>query len=46
MRIAGALIGICLALALLYWKGPNVEQEFRWLTPGSVLTTMAWAAMT
>jgi membrane protein len=46
VRIVGALIGISLALALLYWKGPNVKQEFRWLTPGSVLTTLAWAAAT
>jgi len=46
VRIAGALVGISLALALLYWQGPNVHQQFRWLTPGSVLTTIAWALAT
>lgn len=46
MRIAGALLGISLGLALLYWQGPNVKQQFRWLTPGAVLTTLVWGLTT
>ncbi len=37
---------ISLGLALLYWLGPNVEQQFKWITPGSVLAALAWVAMT
>lgn len=34
---------ISLAIALLYWAAPNVQQlGFRWLTPGSVLAVLAW----
>ncbi|CAA9546385.1 MAG: hypothetical protein AVDCRST_MAG88-448 [uncultured Thermomicrobiales bacterium] len=43
LRLPLALAGVSLGLALLYWKGPNVRQEFKWLTPGSLLTTLAWA---
>jgi membrane protein len=46
VRIVASLIGISFALALLYWKGPNVDQQFRWLTPGSVMTTIVWALAT
>lgn len=42
LRVVLPLIGVSVALALLYWKGPNVEQEFQWLTPGSIVTTLAW----
>ena len=40
-RIVGATLGISLALAILYWKGPNVQQQFQWISPGSVLATVA-----
>src|SRR6266542_406153 len=46
VRVVGSLIGISFALALLYWQGPNVKQQFRWLTPGSVITTVTWALAT
>lgn len=46
VRFILPLIGVSLALALLYWKGPNVEQQFQWLTPGAVATTIAWFLMT
>ncbi len=42
LRYPLVLVGISFALAILYWKGPNIEQQFEWLTPGSVLTTLAW----
>ena len=37
-----ALAGIMLLLALLYWRGPNVEQPFRWVSLGSVVATVLW----
>jgi membrane protein len=34
-----------LLLALLYWAAPNARQGgFRWITPGSLLATIVWAA--
>ena len=45
-RLALVLAGVSLALALLYWRGPNVRQQFKWITPGSVLATLVWVAAT
>ena len=42
-RLVGALVGISLALAILYWKGPNIKQSFTWISPGSILATLAMA---
>lgn len=39
-RIIGALVLITLGLAILYWKGVNLKQQFVWLTPGSLLATI------
>lgn len=33
---------ISLALAVLYWLGPNVKQKFQWISPGAVLATIVW----
>ncbi len=41
LRIAGAIVGISLGLAILYWKGPNVKQQFNWISPGALLATVA-----
>jgi membrane protein len=30
------------ALAILYWKGPDMNQSFRWISPGAVVATIAW----
>lgn len=30
------------ATALIYYFAPDVEQEWRWITPGSVLAVLAW----
>ncbi|MBI3973138.1 MAG: YihY/virulence factor BrkB family protein [Chloroflexi bacterium] len=46
IRIVGVVLGISLALAILYWKTPNVRQQFQWITPGSVLTTVIWILAT
>ncbi|GAB2532054.1 YihY/virulence factor BrkB family protein [Nocardia heshunensis] len=36
---------VSLVCALLYWAAPNVRQRgFRWLTPGSFLAVLIWAA--
>ncbi len=45
-RLGLVLVGISLALAILYWKGPNVRQQFKWITPGSVLATLVWVLAT
>ncbi len=41
VRIVGALAGITLGLAIIYWKGPNIKQKFQWISPGAILTTIA-----
>ncbi len=35
------LIGM---LAVLYYLAPNVEQSFRWISPGSILAVLLWVA--
>ncbi|HEY8599305.1 MAG TPA: YihY/virulence factor BrkB family protein, partial [Thermomicrobiales bacterium] len=40
VRVVGALVGITLGLAILYWKAPNIKQQFVWISPGSILTTI------
>ena len=42
-RLVGALLGIALGLAILYWKGPNVQQTFAFISPGSLLATLGLA---
>lgn len=37
---------VSLAVAFLYWAGPNVDAPFRWLTPGSVVAVLLWALAT
>lgn len=41
LRIVAAIVGISLGLAILYWKGPNIKQQFLWISPGAVLATIA-----
>jgi membrane protein len=33
---------IILAMAVLYYFAPDVEQEWKWLTPGSVFAVVGW----
>ena len=33
---------ISLALAVLYWVGPNIKQKFQWISPGAILATVVW----
>src|SRR5699024_8192759 len=37
-----AIIFIMFMLAVLYYLGPNVEQSFHWISPGSVIATILW----
>ncbi|MHB1608329.1 MAG: YihY/virulence factor BrkB family protein [Acidiferrobacter thiooxydans] len=38
------LLAVVLATALLYHFTPNVRQEWRWLTPGSLFALFGWTA--
>jgi len=38
--------GVMLVLALLYYFLPDVKQEWRYVTPGSLLGTLLWLLMT
>jgi membrane protein len=33
---------VALAIALIYYYAPDAEQDWVWITPGSVLATMLW----
>lgn len=45
-RWPAAIIAIGVILAALYSFGPNVDQSFRWVSPGSVLATILWLIAT
>ena len=36
------IVFISLALAVLYWVGPNIKQKFQWISPGAVIATLVW----
>jgi membrane protein len=33
---------VLLAFALIYYFSPNVDQDFRWISPGSIATALLW----
>ena len=41
-----AIAAVALILAVLYYAGPNVEQSFKWASPGSILATVLWLLAT
>jgi membrane protein len=45
-RWPAAVAAVALLLAVLYYVGPNVEQSFRWISPGSILATVLWLIAT
>lgn len=45
LRWPMAVIFIMFVLAMLYYLGPNIEQSFRWISPGSVVATLLWVAI-
>lgn len=42
LRWPAALLLMMFAVAVLYYAAPNVEQSFRFVTPGSVLAVLVW----
>ena len=40
-----ALLLLMLAVAMVYYVAPDVEQDFRFITPGSVLAVLVWIAV-
>ena len=41
-----AVAAVAILLTLLYWAGPNIEQSFRWVSPGSIIATVLWLVAT
>ena len=39
------LVFVATAIALVYYFAPDAEQEWVWITPGSVLATLLWLAV-
>lgn len=37
-----ALFFVVMSFAILYYWGPDAEQEWQWITPGSVVGVVAW----
>lgn len=44
-RIPVGILVIVFMLGLLYYFGPTVDQEFRWVLPGAVFSTVAWGIL-
>ncbi|HYD82065.1 MAG TPA: YihY/virulence factor BrkB family protein [Paucimonas sp.] len=44
LRWPVAVFLLCLALAVVYYVAPDVEQEFRFITPGATLAVIVWIA--
>jgi membrane protein len=44
MRWPVAVFLMMLTVAVIYYVGPDVEQDFRFITPGSVLSVLVWIA--
>jgi len=41
-----AIAAIMAILAVLYYAGPDIEQSFPWISPGSVVATILWLIAT
>jgi len=37
-----AVVLVMLFLSLLFYLGPNLEQKWRWVSPGSIFATLLW----
>lgn len=42
LRLPLALVLLVLAVSLIYWAVPNVNQRFRLITPGAALAVISW----
>jgi membrane protein len=36
------VIGVMIAVAILYWQAPNTNYPIRWISPGAVVFTVSW----
>jgi membrane protein len=46
VRLPLAALAILVALAFLYWLGPNIPMRFRLFSPGALASTLLWIAFT
>ena len=46
VRLPLAALAILIALAFLYWLGPNIPLRFRLFSPGAIATTLLWLVFT
>jgi membrane protein len=46
LRWPVSIAAIAVILAVLYYAGPDIEQSFRWISPGSVFATVLWLLAT
>jgi membrane protein len=37
-----AVVLVMLFLSLLFYLGPNIDQDWRWVSPGSIFATLVW----
>ncbi len=42
LRLPAALVLLMLAVSIVYWAIPNVDQSFRLITPGAALAVVVW----
>ncbi|MBX6342589.1 MAG: YihY/virulence factor BrkB family protein [Thermomicrobiaceae bacterium] len=42
LRWPASVVFIMFLLAILFYLGPNVKQQFKWISPGSVVATLLW----
>lgn len=45
VRWLAALLFMVIALDIIYYTAPNVRHHWRWLSPGALVATPAWVAM-
>lgn len=45
LRLLIATVIMITVVAAIYYFGPDVEQEWRWVTPGSVIAVFGWIAV-
>ena len=41
-RSRGSVSVVSLAIALVYYYAPDAEQDWIWITPGSIVATLLW----
>jgi membrane protein len=44
LRLPVAVLLLIIAVAIVYYVGPNIDQPFRLITPGAVLAVIVWVA--